>query len=262
MIPKCVYACLVVPLTLIGLINCSGKVVAQTISIHDRANWFISIGAGVQFPEFNPSITVNNNSGFPHPYNEDIYSTIQNSKAVIGAEGGRRWERDSRWLNAYSLGLFYQYFFATNAGRTVMQYSLPEFTNYNVSWNLSSNLLLATAKLNLFESVSKVSPFINGGMGVAFNHSSDYAEFALSGVTPRVSPGFANNTTSQFAYALGVGIDYQIRPPLVVSLGYNYQNLGKFSSGAGMGSWIGQSLHLGTYQSNNVFVAISYILEK
>ena len=224
-----------------------------------NSSWFVSLGGGVQSPRFNSNIGVNNNTGFPAPYNEDIYSTSDTEQAIIGVMAGRRWERDSYWLPAYSLGIYYQYFFPKDVGETVMLYSLPEFTSYK--WNLSSNLVLASGKLNLLQYADNFSPFINGGIGVAFNNANGYSEVALPG-TARVSPAFTNNTTSQFAYALGAGIDYKVMQQLIVSVGYNYQNLGRFSSGPGLQTWSGQSLNFGTYQSNDVFASVSYLFDQ
>ncbi len=238
------------------------KATTNLTSAHNAANWFVSVGGGAQYPQFNSNVVINNGSGFPTPFDQDIYSTSNPNQGIIGVMAGRRWERDSQWFPSYSLGVLYQYFFEINAGGTVTQYSLPEFTNYTYNLNLSSNVVMAAAKLNLFEYAQKISPFINGGIGGAFNKSSGYNEIALPGVTPRQSPGFANNTTSQFAYMAGAGLDYKVNQQLIVSVGYNYSNLGNFSSGQGMQAWSGQSLNLGTYQSNDVFASISYLFEK
>ncbi|CEG56214.1 SPOR domain-containing protein [Legionella fallonii] len=238
------------------------RVTPVLIPAHNTANWFVSVGGGAQFPQFNSNMVVNNNSDFPPPFDVDIYSTSNTSQGIIGVTAGRRWERDSQWFPSYSLGVLYQYFFETNAGGTVMQYSLPEFTNYTYNLNLSSNVVMASAKLNLFDYAQKLSPFVNGGIGGAFNKASGYSEAALPGVTPRITPGFTDNTTNQFAYMVGAGLDYKIKPQLIVSVGYNYVNLGHFSSGLGMQTWSGQSLNLGTYQSNDVFASVSYLFEK
>lgn len=232
---------------------------ATPIVMHNTANWFVSAGAGAQYPQFNSKTVINNGSGFSRPFDHDIYSTSNPNQGIFGVMAGRRWQRDNQWFPSYSLGVFYQYFFEINAGGVVTQYSLPEFTNYKYNLNLASNLVMAAAKLNLFEFAQKASPFINGGIGGAFNKSSGYSEVALAGVTPRVSPGFANHTTNQFAYMIGAGIDYKIKPQWIVSVGYNYVNLGNFSSGQGAQTWSNQSLNLGRYQSSDVFASVSYL---
>jgi opacity protein-like surface antigen len=226
-----------------------------------QGHWFASVGVGGAFPQLKSSLSVNNGSGFPAPYNEDRYSTTNNSEVIIGASAGRRWHQEDVWLPAVSFGGSYQHFFTTAAGGTVMQNSLPDFTNYNYQWGVSSNVVLATATLNLFQ-YNKISPYVNVGLGAAFNHANGYSESALPGVTPRISPNFAENTSGNFAYNLGVGVDLQPMPQFMASLGYLYQDLGAVSSGVGTQTWSGQSLRLGSYASNTLFMHVTYLFNR
>ena len=108
--------------------------------LNSPGNWFLTLGAGVQFPEWRNPMKVNNGSGFPAPYDNDLYSTKNQSEAVIALAIGRRWQRNDFWFPySYSLGVFWQYFFRTNLGNTITQYALPEFTNYKYNWQLTSN---------------------------------------------------------------------------------------------------------------------------
>jgi opacity protein-like surface antigen len=235
----------------------------QTIygSEKTTTNWFVGVGAGAQFPTSINNMAVNNGSDLPAPYNQDLYGINTDNEAVFALSAGRRWERDSFWIPAYSAGVSWQYYFNTQVGNTIMQYSDPEFLNYNYNWNFKSNLLLATAKLNLVQ-YGKLSPYINGGIGAAFNNASGYSETALNNVTPRVSPAFANNSSTQFAYQAGIGLDFRASPQAIFSLGYNYQNLGGLSSGAGTGAWSNQTLSSGSYSSNEVLVSVNYLFGK
>lgn len=221
-------------------------------------NWFITLSAGEQYPQWNNPIKIDNGSDLPTPYNKDLYSTKSNSEAVIALGLGRRWKRDDFWLPSYSVGVFWQYFFRANLGHTITQNSIPEFTNYTYDWMLTSNLLLASAKLNLFQ-YGKISPYINGGIGSSFNRTSDYKEMPLPNVTARVSPNFGNFSTSEFSYNIGAGIDVQVMPHFIASVGYIYQDLGQVSSGPGKGTWSNQSLNPGSYHSNEWLVSLTYL---
>lgn len=229
--------------------------------LNSQGNWFITLGAGVQYPQWHNPMKINNGSGFPAPNNKDLYSTKNQNEAIIALSVGRSWHRDAFWFSSYSFGVFWQHFFRTHLGHSITQYSLPEFTNYEYKWDLTANVLLAAAKLNLFQ-YKKISPYINGGIGSSFNRTSGYKETALAGVTPRVSPGFANFSTSEFAYNAGIGVDLQLTSQFFVSVGYNYQNLGQISSGPGKGTWSTQSLNPGSYHSNEVLVSVSYLFGK
>ncbi|ARM35193.1 hypothetical protein B0B39_17485 [Legionella longbeachae] len=226
-----------------------------------QGNWFISLGAGVQFPELHSQIQVNNGSVFSAPYNYDQYSITSDKGAVIAATVGRRWQKDHIWFPSYSLGLFWQYFFKTQLNGQITQYSLPQFTNYNYHFDFTSNLLLISGKMNLFKH-GMFSPYINGGIGSSFNKVSNYNETALEGVTPRVSPGFRTANTSEFAYNIGAGIDIHLLSRFIFSLGYIYQDLGPYPSGNGTGTWSNQSLNPGSYHSNEILASMSYLFDK
>ncbi|AWN74053.1 hypothetical protein LEAN103870_17395 [Legionella anisa] len=225
---------------------------------NSQGNWFISLGGGAQFPDLNSHMNINNGSGFPEPFDQDRYSITNDNGGVIAASAGHRWQNNNFWFPSYSLSIFWQYFFKTHINGEITLYSLPEFTNYNYNFDFVSNLLLASGKINLFQ-YGIFSPYINGGIGSSFNNISKYSEEAFSGVTPRVSPGFRNSNTSEFAYNVGAGLDMQILPQLILSVGYIYQDLGPISSGNGVDTWAEQSLNPGSYRSNEVLVTATYL---
>lgn len=226
-----------------------------------NGHWFAALGAGAQYPDWHANIPVNNGSNLPTPYNVDLYSTQTNAQPVIAVFAGRRWERDVRFLPAYSLGVFWQYLFTTQVGNQVMLYSDPQYVNYNYQWNVDANLVLASGKLNLIQ-YGMFSPFVNGGIGGAFNHAGFYHESALPNVTPRNPPGFSSHVSTQFAYNVGAGLDVRVRPNMIVSAGYLYQDLGNVLSGSGTGTWANQDLNIGAYRSNEFLISLTYLFEK
>jgi opacity protein-like surface antigen len=152
----------------------------------------------------------------------------------------------------------YQYFFAPNLSGEVTQYSLPDFTNYTYSWKVASSLVSAHAKLN-GPIYHRFSPYVSGGLGVVYS-KSQYSETALGDVTPRISPNYGS-IGAQFAYVLGAGIDYALRPQqLILSAGYQYSNLGTFNSGYGTGRWLNERLNLGANQSNAFILGLTYFI--
>ena len=188
-----------------------------TPALSTSANWFVGVGAGAEFSSSQGNIYVNNGSFFPPPYKTDVYSTKQPTSGLVNFSAGRRWEHLSQWFPSYSLGLLYQHSFLRNVRGTVTQYSLPQLSNYNYNWKLSSDILLASAKVNLYAK-NQFSPYITVGLGGAFTHSN-YNETALSGVTPRTSPGFSG-TSRQFAYNAGAGLDFRASNHLIINFAY------------------------------------------
>jgi opacity protein-like surface antigen len=223
--------------------------------------WFANGQIGGQKGHLASSTTVNNSSGAAAPFNQDIY-TINNPhmSTMLGIQLGHRWDFATEWITAFSLGAQYQYFFAYHTSGQVMEFSLPEFTNYNYRWQSASNLILGNAKLNLIR-YKKFSPYVNGGLGTAYNDNMNYSEIPLGSVTPRTSPDYAGNSGSQFAYILGAGLDYYYNPQLIVSAGYQYSNLGTLFSGYGAQTWSSQRLNFGTYQSNAFLVGLTYLFD-
>jgi opacity protein-like surface antigen len=229
--------------------------------IQAHGAWYIAGDLGVWAPLVDNTMTVNNGTGFPAPADLDSYSTNTRWGGTIGLGGGYRWARDERWLPAVSVGLRYEHLFATNIGQQITQFSAPEFTNYNYTLNIASDVLLFATKINLVQ-IGQFSPFINGGVGISFNRVSNYSETPLADVTARDGAGFANNSSHGFAYSIGAGLDWQVQSQLIMSLNYEFQGLGSINTKSGVNTWSATHLHSGTYQSNNVLLTMSYLFDK
>lgn len=223
-----------------------------------HGNWFVGIDGGVEIVSVENNIPAINSLQLPPPYDLDSYSTTNPTTGSVAVEGGYRWQSGKEFLPVYSLGVRYKHLFLGQVGQQIAIFALPEMTDYNYNWNVSSDTFLVTAKLNIYR-WGRLMPYINGGVGAAFNHTSGYNERAKSGIVPRVSPNFGNNTYSEFTAMIGAGLDWSINSKLLVSLGYEYQNLGRISSGTGAGYWSGTSLNSDTYQSNGVVFGFKYL---
>ena len=225
------------------------------------SSWFLSGQVGGQKTTLNSSTRVDNGSGYPPPNDQDIYTADHSNMAVLlGVQAGRRWETSNKWLSAISLGAQYQYFFASNVSGQVVQFALPQFTNYNYKWRTDSNVILGHAKLNFID-YKRFSPYVSAGVGAAFNTNGHYFEDALPVVTPRISPNYQAYSKSQLAYIFGTGIDFRFSPELIMSVGYQYSNLGQLGSGYGTDSWSAERLNLGHDQSNAFLLGLTYLFD-
>lgn len=74
-----------------------------------------------------------------------------------------------------------------------------------------------------FAVTDQISVYGMAGMGVAHIRSEGY----------QTNPGrrFANNTQNNFAYSLGLGVDYKLSKAVTLGSGYRYVNLGKIETG-------------------------------
>lgn len=226
-----------------------------------QKNWIVSVGAGVQYPNFKSSMSINNGSGASPPYNQDIYTTKSRTQPIVEFAAGYRWAWARRWAPAVSVVGSYQHLFSRNVGKNVIQYSDPAFTNYAYDWEVASDVFLALVKLNVFEA-AKFSPYVAAGVGGAVNRISNYSDGPLPGVAPRTNPGFQSTTRLKPAYRIGGGVDYQVNSKMIVSAEYQYQGIGTVSSKHGTGTWSGEFLNLGTYRANGVLLSLTCLIDK
>lgn len=224
----------------------------------DEDHWYFRAEGGGASPSFASSMTVDNGSNYPSPYNVDVYTTSKQNQGILALSAGKRWKAYLPFLDRVSLGLRYQHFFKRNMGGTITQYSMPQFLNYTYSWDISANTFTADTKLNLIERYH-FSPYINGGLGLSLNQTQAFNEVAIPPVTPRYSPAFQNMTKGQFTYHVGAGLDYQLKEQWLISLGYEFQQLGTMSSAAGLSTWSGEKLSLGQYKANVALIGLTYL---
>jgi opacity protein-like surface antigen len=221
-------------------------------------SWYLTGLIGGDKATVNDQLTINNGANFTNPNNIDIYTTNAGSSFVLGLEGG--YQFTSLMLPALSIGVRYTHYFNPTIDGQVIQYSIPAFTNYNYQFDLESDVLLATAKMNFF-TAKTLNPFIRGGVGMSWNNASRYSEVALPNVTPRISPSFVNHTQSAFAYQLGAGLDWKVKPQWLVSLAYEYSHLGNFSLGNGTLNWSNESLSAGSLSNNAAVLGLTYVFQ-
>lgn len=230
-------------------------------NINLTGSWLIGADIGIVSPTFNDSITVPNGSNYAAPENVDLYTTnVGSTPPLLGALIGYRWQRDETLFPATLLALRYQHLFSQNIKGQILQYSLPEFTNYNYTWDLNTNVVSLYSKIDIAQ-YKRFMPYFALGLGAAINNATAYQETALSGVTPRISPAFASKTQTQFAYNVGAGVDFLLTPKWIISLGYDYQSFGDLSSGAGQSTWAATQLSLGRVATNTATIGISYLID-
>lgn len=228
----------------------------QSRPLNTKSSWYVSASLGGQRAKAISQMLVPNGSDFPAPYENDIYTTRTPSAMLAGVGAGYR--LTSTRFPAVWFGVEYLHQFDSQVGKEIIQYSSPEFTNYNYRWNVESDLYLLSSKLNLVR-MSRLMPYVKASAGVAINRANGYIETALSNVTPRISPAFGAHTKSDFTYRFGAGFDWNLKKNWLMSLGYEYADLGSFSSTNGIGTWSGASLASNQLTSNAVVAGVSYL---
>lgn len=226
---------------------------------HQNRAIYIGVDLGLSSPNSPDFMTVDNGSNYPPPENVDQYSVKLNNMTQMGLQIGSRWERNAQWIPAYALALRYQHLFRKNVEGSITQYSLPDFNNYSYLWGIRSNVVSLYSKMNLV-SWGQIKPYVDAGIGVAFNQGLNYSETAYPDITARVSPTYRANTTRQLSYNLGLGVDVALTQQLLMYIGYDFQSFGKMVSDNGVSTWNGEHLSLGTFKTNTGLIGLTYVL--
>ena len=174
----------------------------------------------------------------PFASSPDDYVSNQIKKtASIGIGVGYQFNHPAwapvQWLPHYRLGVVYDYIGNTTVNGYINKYQETP-SAYDLQYQLNSSVLWAVAQADLI-TWKTWGPFVEGGIGAAWNRAYDYHETPEHGWTPRDSAAFTNRTTLEPAWMLGAGINYecQIEQRTVnIAMGYRFTSLGNTKTGA------------------------------
>lgn len=226
---------------------------APLVSIHHQNHWYAELGLGWIFNSKDHDIYVNQLDATPDSY----LPNGENNNAMLTLSAGYHWFFQQVWLPAASLGIEYSYIPQQNNHGQVEQFSDPKLINYNYNYKTLHQSLSLLGKLDLYR-WNQFMPFVLVGIGNSWNHIQSYQETALSGITPRVSPGFSNGSQHAWKTTLGVGLDYQPIQNLLVSLAYRYDNFNNGKSGPGLTTFSNTQVHNKSY-ANSVLLSVQYL---
>lgn len=136
-------------------------------------------------------------------------------------------------------------------------------TLYNYKYTINSVRLMAEAQASWL--CGSFAPFVNVGVGPAWNFASGYTETAATSDGYVGSSPFQAHTNTNFAYQVGVGIGYVLHtanssPTAAhdrLSLGYRYVDLGNVNFGT-RGPDYPYSLNTGRLKTNDIYLSYTY----
>lgn len=222
---------------------------------------YFTAGAGGFYPQISGDNFIGTGAGWPDDHYQ--YQSIS-SEPTFYIGGGYTWDRQTDWFPRTSLGLQYSYVSSTTVKGTVDQYSLPGFTNYTYQYDIQFYNVLGVAKFDIYN-WHGLMPFITAGAGFANYATSNYEEAPEPGITPRVSPGFTPDGGTNFAYSLGLGLDYAWQTDWVFHLEFNHQSFGTINTGKGTnyasltGNYSNESLK-NAVSANTYTLGVSYYI--
>lgn len=142
----------------------------------------------------------------------------------------------------------------------------PSTALFTYTYKVVSTRLMAEAQVNWV--YKDFAPFINGGIGVAWNSTKSYDEAPIADTTYSPLPNFQNKSMTNLAYQLGVGISYSFSTyrhtkaddykSERISLGYRYANLGNAEFGT-RGATYPYPLDIGSLKTNEIYFSYTHL---
>lgn len=197
-------------------------------------SWFVGLGIAWLSP-FNTNAINYASSGMPGFPDDRYVGNDSNHTGQYSILAGYQWQRDTKWLPAYSLALQYSYSGPSEISGFIDVNSLDAARNFTYKYNTSQQLLLAKLKLDLYR-WHQILPYFSAGAGVTFNRGSNYSDKPIPGETAMLRRyGFNSGSRTHFAGTLGAGLDYWVTNKSQLSLGYEFTYFGTVSTGYGQG---------------------------
>jgi opacity protein-like surface antigen len=205
----------------------------------EDSSWWVSVegGYGFAIEESHTSTVPMPNDPLP-PLYDDYHATDREGGFIVGATGGYQFELneedddESSWFPTARLGIGYEYVDSTDVNGQVNKYQEKPY--YDYQYDVNASVIWLDGQIDLFEWCN-FSPFIDAGIGIAFNNMSDYEENRINTEVPvRESADFADETNTEFAWRAGVGVNYTIPEQddaWTVSVLTRYSDLGDAQTG-------------------------------
>lgn len=192
-------------------------------------SWYFDLNLGWIFNiKSGPAVYLNNFDIPPDRYN----SPKVKQRPLVSLSAGYVWARSSQWLPFVSLGLEYSYFFPEKAEGSVEDYSEEEDENHMCKYNLTHQTLYLQGKIDVVR-WQRWMPYVSAKLGSSWNKFSNFNEQRITDVdSTHENPQFPNNTTKNFSYSLGAGVDYIFTQNLWGSLGYRFDHIGYIQTDA------------------------------
>jgi hypothetical protein len=193
-------------------------------------------------------------------------NNIRNSTAIFSINSGYEFV-GANWKPAVALGfgIYSNLDDYTYKGQLIetAEGDLSD-TLYNYSYTIKSSRVMAEVKL--IWTFNKLSPFVDFGIGAAWNKMNGYSETATTSTGYTALPPFQSNTNTNIAYQAGFGLSTAFNFAVSkanflqerISLGYRYVNLGTTSFGT-RGIDYPYHLNTGLLKTSDVYLAYTHL---
>lgn len=206
---------------------------------------------GFGWPSSPKSQTINLESDLQNTYTESSQNnTLFNTDLFFG------YQRPFNSIVTWQLGVDWGLSDTLNRNGQVWQDADPSMNNFLYHYAIDHSSLGVRGVLLFGSTYSKLKFYMDGMVGAAFNsaYSFTMSPTLSEAVTP---PAFVDNTTTDFTYAIGLGVQQLLNKHYSVGIGYQYADWGKAELGAAPGQALNQGITQ-TIHNNSVLMNLSY----
>lgn len=171
----------------------------------------------------------NTNISFITPfYNTYVDTNSHDAEWVGGFFLGGNFTFNSLWSSQVGVSYYQNSAFAARGD--VYQFGDSTSNNLGYTYDITSRRVLLESKW-LYTIRKKFHPYIDLGVGEAFNAADNYDEHPYTSDASPMSEPFADHTSRNFTYIAGLGIDVDMGKRVRMGVGYRYVDLGKANLG-------------------------------
>ena len=132
---------------------------------------------------------------------------------------------------------------------------IPSFELFDYSYSINSTRLMVESQFTW--DIKSWLPFIDVGLGYAWNRTTHYHETSEPGIAPPAAPPFHSQTQANFAYQVGFGLAKAFNDNRVF-IGYRFVSLGQTSFGT-RGVTYPYELKTGELNTNDIYVGYTHL---
>ncbi len=111
-------------------------------------------------------------------------------------------------------------------GKNTTQDSSPGETDNPTSWSTESDTLMLNLSVDIMTD-SRATPYLRGGVGMAYNQSYTYTIYDTETESNSYYPG---ETTNNFTWNAGFGVNFKATPIIITELEYMFVNRGEIKT--------------------------------
>jgi len=101
------------------------------------------------------------------------------------------------------------------------------FDTRGFGYDIDNYLLLAKGSFRITDYIKDWGGYLDLGIGLSFNHLSEYYEFVPTDSSSVVMPApFGNSSTNKLGFSIGVGLMHKVSTYSEILIGYRYLNTG------------------------------------